>query len=103
MPTGRRHRRSPRTDGFASERDGSDGALDRVVVELDTTVIEEAGEGGPAPECVADGLGEGAGGRNAAKLPLEPGLHQLGERPGADVTHMPTLLCGAAPDRTPIA
>jgi hypothetical protein len=42
---------------FASERDGSDGALDWVVVEFDTTVIEEAGEGGPAPERVADGLG----------------------------------------------
>jgi hypothetical protein len=81
-------------------RDGSNGALDRVVVELDTTVIEEAGEGGPAPERVADSLGEGAGGWNAAKLHLEPKLHQLDERQGADVTHMPARLCGAAPDRT---
>jgi hypothetical protein len=33
---------------FAPERDGPDGALDWVVVELDAAVIEEAGEGGPA-------------------------------------------------------
>jgi hypothetical protein len=85
---------------LAPERDGSDGALDRIVVEFDTAVIEEAGEGRPAGERVADGLGEGAGGWNAAKLDLEPGLHHLDERPGAGVTHMPTRLCGAAPDRT---
>jgi hypothetical protein len=56
---------------FAPERDGPDGALDRVVVEFDTAVIEEAREGWPAREGVADGLGEGAGRWNAAKLPLE--------------------------------
>ena len=32
---------------LAPERDGPDGALDRIVVEFDTAVIEEAGEGGP--------------------------------------------------------
>src|SRR5580704_7486575 len=53
---------------FAPERDGPDGARDRVVVELDAAVVEEAGEGWPARERVADGLGEGAGGWNAAKL-----------------------------------
>src|SRR5271169_4073858 len=74
--------------------------LDRVVVEFDTAVIEESGEGWPTRERVADGLGEGAGGWNAAKLHLEPGLHHLDEWPGAGVTHMPTFLCRAAPDRT---
>jgi hypothetical protein len=32
---------------LAPECDGPDGALDRIVVEFDTAVIEEAGEGGP--------------------------------------------------------
>src|SRR5260370_36443928 len=60
---------------FAPERDGPDGALDRIVVEFDAAVIEESGKGRPARERVADGLGEGAGGWNGAKLPLEPRLH----------------------------
>src|ERR1700692_3689186 len=85
---------------FAPERDGSDGPLDRVVVEFDTAVIEEAGEGGPAPERVADGLGEGAGGWNAGNLHINPWLHHLDEWPGAGAAHVPTRLCGSAPDRT---
>src|SRR6267142_1312350 len=85
---------------FAPERYGPDGALDRVVVEFDAAVIEESGEGWPARERVSDGLGEGAGGWNAAKLHLEPGLHHLDERPGVGVTNMPTRVCGAALDRS---
>src|ERR1700704_2609316 len=77
-----------------------DGALDRIVVEFDAAVIEEAGKGGPARERITNGLGEGAGGWNAAKLHLEPRLHHLDERPGAGVTHMPTCVCGAALDRS---
>ena len=83
---------------FALERDGPDGALDRVVVEFDTAVIEEAGEGWPARERVADGLGEGAGRWHAAKLHLKPRLHHVDEWPGAGVAHMPTFLSRAAPD-----
>jgi hypothetical protein len=85
---------------FAPERDGPDGALDRIVVEFDAAVIEEPGEGWPARERITNGLGEGAGGWNAAKLHLEPGLHHLDERPGAGVAHMTTFLGAAAPDRT---
>src|SRR5712671_1980552 len=40
---------------FASERDGSDGALDRIVVEFDATVIQESGEGLPARERITNG------------------------------------------------
>ena len=83
---------------FAPERDGPDGALDRVVVELDAAIVEEAGEGWPARERVADGLGEGAGGWNAAKLHLEPRLHHVDEWPGAGIAQMPTRICSAAPD-----
>ena len=86
---------------FAPERDGPDGALDRVVVEFDTAVIEEAREGWPARERVADGLGEGTGRwKAAAKLPLEPRLHHFDERPGAGVAGIPTCVCGAALDRS---
>src|ERR1700686_4071613 len=65
---------------FAPGRDGPDGALDRTVVEFDAAVIEESGEGWPARERITNGLGEGAGGWNAAKLDLEPRLHHLDER-----------------------
>ena len=75
-------------------------ALDWIVVEFDAAVIEESGEGWPARERITNGLGEGAGGWNAAKLQLEPGLHHLDERPGAGVTNMPTGVGGAALDRS---
>src|SRR5258705_7918336 len=48
---------------------------------------------------ISDGLGEGAGGWNAAKLPLEPGLHHLDEWPGTGVADMPTCVGCAALDR----
>src|SRR5437879_1659347 len=85
---------------FAPERDGPDGPLDRVVVEFETPVFEESGEGWPARECITNGLGQGAGRWNAAKLPLEPGLHHLDERSSAGVTNMPTGVCGAAFNRS---
>ena len=40
------------------ERDGPDGALDDVGVDLDAAIVEEAGEPFPARERVADRLGE---------------------------------------------
>ena len=49
---------------LSPERDGSDGALDGVVVELDATIIEEAAQRRPACERVTDGLGQPAARRN---------------------------------------
>ena len=43
---------------LAIESDGTDGPLDRVGVELDAAVLEEAGEPVPELEGVADRLGE---------------------------------------------
>ena len=43
---------------LAAERDGPDGAFDRVVVELDAAVIEEAAKRSPAGERIADRIGE---------------------------------------------
>src|SRR5450759_4521234 len=85
---------------FAPERDRPDGALDRIVVEFDAAVVEEAGKGRPARERIADGLGEGSCGWNAAKLGLKPGLHHRKERSRAGVTDMPTRVGGAALDRS---
>src|SRR6266404_1094992 len=65
---------------FPPERDGPDGPLDRVIVEFDAAVIKESGEGWPARERITNGLGEGAGRWNAAKLHLEPGLHRAYQR-----------------------
>ena len=42
---------------FAPERHGPDGAFDGVVVELDTTVVEEPAQRRPARERIADGVG----------------------------------------------
>ena len=66
---------------LAAERDRPDGALDRVVVELDAAVVEEAAERCPAGQGVADRLGQGAAAGDATELRLEPGLHRLDERP----------------------
>ena len=60
---------------LAPERHGPDGAFDRVVVELDTSVIEEPAQRRPARERIADGVGQSATVRDAAKLGLEPGFH----------------------------
>src|SRR5260370_41549332 len=53
---------------LAPERDGPDGALDRLVVGFDAAVVEESGEGWPARERITNGLGEGGGGGDAAKF-----------------------------------
>ncbi len=66
---------------LAPERDGPDGALHGVVVELDAAVVEEAGECRPARERIADGLGQPAPRRNPAQLVFELGFHGLDERP----------------------
>src|SRR6266850_6838963 len=85
---------------FAPERNGPDGAFDRIVVEFDAAVREESGECGPARERITNGLGERAGGWNAAKLHLEPRLHHLDERPGAGITGVQTCSCRTALDRS---
>src|SRR5216684_4025458 len=61
---------------LAPEGDGPDGAFDRIVVEFDAAVVEEAAERRPARKRVADRLSESAAGRNAAKLLVEPQLHR---------------------------
>src|SRR6516165_338336 len=62
-------------------RDGSDRAFDRIVVELDTAVVQEMTEGRPAGKGVTDRFGETPAAWNATKLRLEPRPHRLDERP----------------------
>jgi hypothetical protein len=59
---------------LAAEGDRADGALGGVVVDFDATVVEVSGERRPAGEGVADGLGDGALGRDAGEVGLEAEL-----------------------------
>src|SRR5437588_9550657 len=66
---------------LAPKRDGSDRAFDRIVVELDTAIVQEAAQRWPAREGILDRSGEAAAARNATKLRLEPRPHSLDKRP----------------------
>src|SRR5262249_52989362 len=83
---------------LATERDGSDRALDWVVVEIDTSIVQKTAEGRPAGERIAYRLSEAAAAGDAAKLPLKPGLHRLDERPGLGMAHGPPLFSGTSSD-----
>jgi hypothetical protein len=54
---------------LAPERDGPDGALDRIVVEFDAAVFEERERAGQRGR-ITNGLGEGAGRWKVAELML---------------------------------
>lgn len=69
---------------LAAERDGTDGAFHRVVVEFDATVIEEATKGGPAGEGVTDRIGKAAARREPGELRREPAPHGLHQRQRLD-------------------
>src|SRR5258708_17990636 len=64
-PSGAAAVRAGKQMGLAPERDGPDGALDRIVVEFDAAVIEASGEGWPARERITNGLGAGRGAAKA--------------------------------------
>jgi pimeloyl-ACP methyl ester carboxylesterase len=65
---------------LAAQRDGPDGALDRVVVEFDAAVIEEAAKAVPTGQRIADRIGKAATGRDVSELRLEPSLHRRDQR-----------------------
>src|SRR5512146_2987607 len=83
---------------FAAERDRPDGALDWVIVDVDPAVIEEATQRRPTGQSIANGLGQGAAGRDARKSLLEPGLHSLDDWLAFNLAHQPALFSGTAPD-----
>jgi hypothetical protein len=62
---------------LAAERDGTDGALDGIVVDFDAAVVEVEAKRRPARKRVADRFGELAAPGNAGEFGFEPGLERL--------------------------
>ncbi len=62
---------------LAPERDRADRSLDRIGVEFDAAVIEEAAEGLSSGERVSGPFGQPAAHRHAARLALEPRPHGI--------------------------
>ena len=83
---------------FASQSHRPDGTFHRIGVEFDAAIIQEPAERRPARERIADGLGQPAAVRNAAKLDFEPGLHRLDERPCVRLARSPACFGRLAAD-----
>ena len=83
---------------LAPERDGSDLALNRVGVELDTAIVGEAGQAVPARQRVADGAGERALAREAGELALQPGTQVVENRPALLGPGLAAVFGGPPPD-----
>lgn len=66
---------------FPVERDGTDGAFDGIVVELDTTIVDKARQAFPARQGVADSFGEFALLTDQAKFCPQPRLKGIDEGP----------------------
>src|SRR6266540_2052894 len=67
---------------FTTQCNGANRALNRIGVELDTTIVQEPRESMPARQRIADRISELAAARRAAELLLEPGLQLFDERLG---------------------
>ena len=61
---------------------GTDRAFDRVGVEFNAAVVEEAAKRVPAAQGVADGIGEAAAGWESSELLVEPGLQRSNQWSG---------------------
>jgi hypothetical protein len=83
---------------FAIESERADGTLDRIGIDLDTSVFEEEAEPGPAREGIADRLGELGFLADERELFAEPWLERLDERSGAFLTDGAALVGRAAMD-----
>lgn len=73
--------------GLTAERDAAQRALGGVVAEANSAVVEEQGEGGPAPQHVSDGLVEVVGAGEAELLFLEIAMQRLDNRPAQLLTY----------------
>jgi hypothetical protein len=82
---------------LAAEGNRSDGPLDRVCVELNPTVVQEAAEVIPPDQGLADGIRERAA-RHSMRLSLEPELQGGGLRASQLAAHHTTQLRRPAPD-----
>lgn len=64
---------------LAPERDRADGTLDRVGIEFDAAVVEEAAESLLPSECVSDCFGQTAAPWHAVQLAFEPRAHGVSQ------------------------
>src|SRR3546814_16052616 len=76
---------------FPAECHRTDGAFDRIGVEFDAAVVEEAGQAGPPSERIADGVGQRAARWDERELRLQPAFHRLAMRPGERPPHCHAL------------
>src|SRR5690242_2061720 len=83
---------------FATELDASDRSFDRVVVEFDSAVIDEARQALPARERVTDGVGELNLLADQSELGAQPRLEGISQRPASLLPHEAALLRTAAAD-----
>src|SRR5262245_17034054 len=75
---------------LAVERQAADRALDRVGIDLDVAVVEEAGEAIPVIEPVGERLADLAAFRHSREALLEPGLQRFDDGLGAALARTPT-------------
>src|ERR1700758_4532611 len=83
---------------LATKRDGADRTFDRIVVEVDTAIVQETAEGWPAGKGVTDRFGEATAARDATKLHLEPGLYRLDEGARLGIAHGSALFSSMSPN-----
>jgi len=79
---------------LAVESQRADGALDGIVVEIDTAIIEEVDETVPAWERVADRLAEAALGADLSATGFEEPVQVVDDRTAALVTGVAALVSG---------
>ena len=80
------------------ECDGTDGALDRVGVDLDAAVVKEARQAVPVVQSIVDRLGRLGSARQLRQLPTEPRLQGLDDRLRALLPCRATRISGFASD-----
>src|SRR5207248_8723721 len=83
---------------FSVERDRTYGAFDRVVVEINATIIDEARQALPARQRIADGVCELALLADQGELCAQPLLECIGERPAVLLADEAALLGTPATD-----
>src|SRR6476620_9306293 len=84
---------------FAIEDNGTDSSLDGIGIELDATVVEEAGEPVPMMQGVADGIGDDGLARDPRELELEPRPQPDDKWSAAFLAHDAARIGGTAVDR----
>ena len=83
---------------FAVQRDRPDRAFDDVGVDIDTTVVEEAGQAFPPRERIADRFSELCLLTDQSELGAQPEFKFINDRPAPLQPGVASFLCAAATD-----